>query len=111
MSGRARRRLAAIFMLLAAAAPIGNIASAETVRIDVKSLAFTPAEVTARVGDTIEWVNDDFVAHTATARNGEWDVKLAPHATGRTIVKGSGKVEYYCRYHPNMKGQVTIAPR
>lgn len=110
MSGRAWRRLVAITLLLAAGAPIGNIASAETVRIDVKSLAFTPAEITARVGDTIEWVNGDFVAHTATARNGEWDVKLAPHATGRTVAKSPGKVEYYCRYHPNMKGQVTIAP-
>jgi plastocyanin len=110
MSGRARRPLAAITMLLAAAAPIANIASAETVRIEVKSLAFTPAEITAHVGDTIEWLNDDFVAHTATARNGEWDVKLAPHATGRTVARSSGKVEYYCRYHPNMKGQVTIVP-
>ena len=111
MSGWARRQLAVITLLLAAAAPIGNTASGATVRIEVKSLAFTPAEITARVGDTIEWLNDDFVAHTATARNGEWDVKLAPHASGRTVVNGSGKVEYYCRYHPNMKGQVTIAPR
>ena len=97
-------------MLFAAVAPIGNIASAGTLRVEVKSLAFTPAEISARVGDTIEWVNDDFVAHTATARSGEWDVKLAPHATGRTVAKSSGKVEYYCRYHPAMKGQVTIVP-
>jgi plastocyanin len=55
-------------------------------------------------------VNDDFVAHSATARNGGWDVMLPPHQTGRTIVKKPGKVEYYCRYHPNMKGEVTIAP-
>ena len=97
-------------MLLAAASPAGSGALAETIRVDVKNLAFAPAAITARVGDTIEWVNNDFVAHTATARNGDWDVKLAPHATGRTVVKKPGKVEYYCRYHPNMKGEVTIAP-
>jgi plastocyanin len=26
--------------------------------------------VSAQVGDTIEWTNADFVAHTATARDG-----------------------------------------
>ena len=55
-------------------------------------------------------MNNDFVAHSATARNGDWDVMLPPHQTGRTFVKKPGKVEYYCRYHPNMKGEVTIAP-
>jgi len=65
----------------------------------------------AHVGDTIEWVNDDFVIHTATARDGTWDVKLPPHATGRTVVKGLGTVAYYCRYHPNMKGEITVKPR
>jgi plastocyanin len=55
-------------------------------------------------------VNGDFIVHTATARNGDWDVKLGPHATGQTVVQKPGKIEYYCRYHPNMKGEVTIAP-
>ena len=38
----------------------------------MEKLAFVPAQVSAHVGDTIEWVNADFVAHTATARNGAW---------------------------------------
>jgi len=96
--------------MLAAAAPPGSLAAAETIHVAVKSLAFTPAAITAHVGDTIEWANDDFVAHTATARNGKWDVQLAPHATGQTLLKQPGEVEYYCRYHPNMKGSITIAP-
>lgn len=86
-------------------------AQADTLRVQIKGLAFSPAEVQARVGDTIEWVNDDFVAHTATARGGQWDVKLAPHGTGRVVAATAGKVEYYCRYHPNMKGAVSIVPR
>jgi plastocyanin len=104
------RALKVVTVLLAAASPAGSGAVAETIRVEVKNLGFAPAAVTAHVGDTIEWVNDDFVAHTATARNGDWDVKLPPHQTGRPVVKKPGKVEYYCRYHPNMKGEVTIAP-
>ena len=111
MTGDARRMLGVAAVLLAIAAPIGSAGSAETIRVEVKGLAFAPARIAARVGDTIEWVNRDFVAHTATARDGQWDVQLPPHATGRTLVKRSGKIAYYCRYHPNMKGTITVAPK
>jgi plastocyanin len=30
-------------------------------------LVFNPADITVRVGDTIEWANADFIDHTATA--------------------------------------------
>jgi plastocyanin len=110
MTRRQLRALGIVAVLLAAASSAGRGALAETIRVEIKSLAFAPVAITAHVGDTIEWVNDDFVAHSATARNGDWDVMLSPHQTGRTFVKKSGKIEYYCRYHPNMKGEVTIAP-
>jgi len=110
MTRRQLRARGIVAVLLAAASPAGRGALAETIRVEVKSLAFAPAAITAHVGDTIEWVNDDFVAHSATARNGDWDVMLPPHQTYRTFVKKPGKIEYYCRYHPNMKGEVTIAP-
>jgi plastocyanin len=111
MTDRFQRPLRATAVPLAIAALMGNIASAETVRIEVKALAFAPAQITAHVGDTIEWVNDDFVVHTATARDGQWDVKLPPHATGRTVVNGPGTVPYYCRYHPNMKAEISVVRR
>ena len=57
MTREFRPPLRAIAVLLAIAAGIGNIASAATIRVGVKDLAFAPAHITARVGDTIEWVN------------------------------------------------------
>jgi len=87
-----------------AAAPV----RAETVRIEVKALAFSPVQVTAHVGDTLEWVNADFVAHTATAKNNEFDVSLSAGKSGRAVLKKPGKVDYFCRFHPNMAGQVTV---
>lgn len=100
--------LRSIGFAVASALVAANLAHAETIRIEAKGLGFLPAAVPAHVGDVIEWVNDDFVAHTATARNGEWDVKLPPHATGSAEAKTPGKIEYYCRYHPNMKGEITV---
>jgi plastocyanin len=83
--------------------------AAATVRVNVDKLAFTPAEISARVGDTIEWVNTDFLAHTATARGKEWDIMIAPNKTGRVALKRAGNIDYYCRFHPNMSGRISIA--
>jgi len=96
--------------LLGIAVPVWTFASAETIRVEVKGLAFIPAQIKARVGDTIEWANEDFVAHTATARDGAWDVMLPPHTLDRIVLKRPGQFEYYCRYHPNMKGEIDVAP-
>ena len=85
-------------------------AQAETIQITLENLGFVPAEVSAKVGDTIEWINKDVFAHTATARNGDFDVTTPPKKTVTSVLKKAGSVEYYCRYHPNMKAVLTIAP-
>jgi plastocyanin len=84
-------------------------AHAETIRVSIDKLEYSPAEITAKVGDTVEWVNKDFVAHTATVR-GDWDVMIAANETASIVLKKTGDVQYYCRFHPNMKGRVSIAP-
>jgi plastocyanin len=86
-------------------------AHAETVQIAMDKLVFSPAEVNASVGDTIEWVNNDILAHTATAQNGDWDVAIAAKKTVSFVLKKAGTIEYYCRYHPNMKGRIVIVPK
>jgi plastocyanin len=93
----------------AALAVVASRAAAETIRINVDKLAFTPAEVSIHAGDTIEWVNGDFLAHTATARSKEWDVTIPPNKTGWVMLKRAGEIEYYCRFHPNMVGRISVA--
>jgi plastocyanin len=66
--------------------------------------------VSAKVGDTIEWTNQDFVAHSATTRSGEWDVTVAAHQSARRVLSKAEIVDYYCRFHPNMHGTIIIAP-
>jgi plastocyanin len=83
------------------------LALGETIRIEAKGMTFEPAEVSAHVGDTIEWTNSDFVAHTATARNRDWDILLPPHSVRQMALKKSGGIEYYCRFHPTMKGKIS----
>ena len=85
-------------------------AHAETIQITMENLVISPAEASAKVGDTIEWVNKDIFAHTATARNGDWDVTLQPKKSAVLVLKRAGAVDYYCRFHPNMKATLTVAP-
>jgi plastocyanin len=85
-------------------------AHAATIQIVMQDLVFAPIEVSAKVGDTIEWVNKDVFVHTATARNGDFDVNLPPKKTVTSVLNKAGTVEYYCRFHPNMKAVLKIAP-
>jgi plastocyanin len=105
---RSRRLVlaAALLSLAAMAVP----AHAATIQIVMENLVISPAEASVKAGDTIEWINKDVFAHTATARNGDFDVTIPPKKTVTSVVKKPGTVEYYCRFHPNMKAVLTIAP-
>jgi plastocyanin len=85
-------------------------AHAATITITMEKLVISPAEATAKVGDTIELVNKDVLAHTATAKNGDFDVMMPPNKTVTYVLKKAGTVDYYCRFHPNMKATLKIAP-
>ena len=85
-------------------------AHADTIQVVIDKLMFSPAEIKAKVGDTIEWVNKDILAHTATVR-GDWDVMIAANKSASVVLKNAGAVEYYCQFHPNMKGQIIVVPK
>jgi plastocyanin len=85
-------------------------AQAATIQISMENLVISPAEAAAKVGDTIEWVNRDLLVHTATARNGDWDVTIPPKKTVTLVLKKAGMIDYYCRFHPNMKATLAVAP-
>ena len=85
-----------------------SAAASEVVHITIHDLAFSPAEVNAKVGDTIEWVNSDFVDHTATAKGGAWDVAVATGKSAQFKLVQPGTVAYYCKIHPNMTGTIHV---
>lgn len=95
--------LAFSLTLLAGIAP----AWAGTVTVTIDKLVFSPVNVEVKVGDTIEWVNKDPFPHTATVKGG-WDVTVPPKKTGSVTVQKAGSFDYFCRFHPNMKGHVTV---
>ena len=75
----------------------------------VKELAFSPASIELHVGDTVEWVNQDILVHSATADDGSFDTELALGGRSRVAVKTPGVIAYHCRFHPGMKGELHVS--
>lgn len=102
--------------LLAAAMILGLIgagprpAAAAVLRIVIENIAYHDVPATAHVGDVVVWVNKDFVDHTATARDGSFNVLLPAGKTVRMTLKRAGKVAFYCRFHPQMTGTIVVLP-
>lgn len=81
-----------------------------TVTIDATS--FSPAALTIRPGDTVEWVNKDVIPHTATAaQKGGFDSgEIAAGKSWRHTFKSKGIVPYVCTFHPTMSGGLRVLP-
>jgi plastocyanin len=90
------------FAAIPATAPATT--QAPTVHVIVlDKMMFGPMPTGVRAGDIIEWANHDIFEHSATARDGSFDVDLKPGATVRTTAK-AGSFAFFCKFHPGMTG-------
>ena len=96
---------AAAAMLLPAAA----VAEARIHTVVMAKMKFGPAPSGLKVGDTIEWVNEDIFRHTATDADGSFDVDLAAGAKGRSRLGKAGTIQVRCRFHPGMTMRLSVA--
>jgi plastocyanin len=120
MAAGTRRRLAlgAVALGLALWGVIllaGSLGAAEaapkpathTVTIDATS--YSPRTLTVHPGDTVVWVNQDLIAHTATAKNGSFESgDIPPGKSWKYAVRSEGLFAYACDYHVTMKGTLRV---
>lgn len=97
-------------LAIAAGALLVAPATAATLHRSIHDMSFGASPIAAHTGDEIEWTNNDFVAHSVTARDGGFDVTIGPGKTGRITLTKPGKVAFFCRFHPTMTGVVDVAP-
>jgi plastocyanin len=93
---------AALLALPFAGAPAA--AAPATYTVVIEKMKFGPLPANLHAGDTIVWVNRDMFLHSATARDGSFNVNLPPRTSARSIVPRKGAVAFFCRYHPGMTG-------
>ena len=79
-------------------------------QVEVKDLAFTPPQLTVRVGEKVTWRFGDSTTHTVTADDSSFD--SGGHSAGETFdhtFEAAGTVAYHCTIHRSMKGTVTVS--
>lgn len=79
--------------------------------VEIKNFAFSPSTLTVKVGNTVNWTNQDSVGHSATADDGSFDTGvLAQGESNDVTFTEAGTFSYHCTPHPNMKATVVVEP-
>lgn len=82
----------------------------DVVQISMQNIQFNPKSVTAKVGQTVRWTNDDSVAHDVKATSGA-SFKSSLFGKGgsyETKLTKPGTIAYVCTIHPGMDGTITV---
>ncbi len=87
----------------------GVVGTGEAVRTVIRSMTYPRKRIEIAVGTTIEWTNQDPLAHTVTADDGSFDSGLIqPGDKWRYTFTAPGTFDFYCTPHPFMKGVVVV---
>ncbi len=112
--GRRDQRPAETENPAAAAASPGELPSSvdeasATVRVNMKDLAFSPATLRIKVGQTVEWVNGDPLTHTVAADDKSWGSGFVnQNGRYRHRFTAAGSFPYHCEPHPQMRATVIV---
>lgn len=88
----------------------GTAGGSGPVVVEMKSIQFSPKEVTVKPGQTIRWENLDTVDHDVKADSG---ASFASDSFGRGgtfeyTPDKAGTIQYECTLHPGMVGTIQV---
>jgi plastocyanin len=92
--------------LLLAGSPAATAPRSYTIVIE--KLKFGPLPAELHKGDSIVWVNRDFLRHSATAADHSFDADLPAGAKATIVLRKTGTIPFVCRYHPGMRGVLHV---
>ena len=78
--------------------------------VKMQNIQFSPKSITAKVGQTVKWSNDDSVDHNVTATSGA-TFKSSTFGSGGTYSfkpTKAGTIQYVCTIHPGMTGTLVV---
>lgn len=95
-----------------AATPAASGASDEvgTHEVVIANFAYSPAELTVKVGESVTFTNQDPTPHTATAKDRDV-LQTGTLDQGESVTitfDKPGTYEYFCEFHPDMKGVIIV---
>jgi len=77
----------------------------------MKKLTFSPASVTAKVGQTVQWTNQDTPPHNVVYVSGPKFASSPTLNTGgqfKLKLTQAGSIHYICSIHPFMKATIVV---
>jgi len=89
---------------------MAGTAQAAEVQIIISDFAFSPETLTIKVGDTVEFVNEDGIPHSG-AREGKdgFDTQVLNQGQSKKITFSKpGEYTYNCSIHPSMSGKIIV---
>jgi amicyanin len=94
----------------AAAGACAPSSTAGTVTVKIANFAFDPPTVTAKVGDTVTWTNNDSTQHTATVNSDQscTTPNIDNGASSGITFTAAGTYDYHCKIHPTMTGKIEV---
>jgi plastocyanin len=107
MTRRAALRAAPAFM---AALGTRALAEPQVHVIVIAGMKFGTTDDPIHVGDTVSFENHDMFRHTATARDGTFDIDLTAGKEERVTLEKAGTIDIYCRFHPGMTAKLVVVP-
>lgn len=94
-----------------ASSAAGAPSSGATIQVAMKNIAFIPKVAQAKVGQTVQWVNDDAPAHNVTYVGGPKFTSsslMPPGAKFSVKLTQPGTIRYVCTIHPGMTGTIVV---
>jgi OOP family OmpA-OmpF porin len=73
----------------------------------MKNFAFSPSTLTAKVGETITFKNEDTTQHNVKI-NGQESGPIDPGKDWTVKIDKAGAYPFSCTIHPSMTGQLTV---
>ncbi len=78
----------------------------------MKNLAFSPATINAKVGQTVQWTNQDTPQHNVVYVSGPKFTSSANLNSGgqfKLKLTQPGTIHYICSIHPFMKATIVVS--
>jgi len=77
--------------------------------VEIRDFRFVPEHLSVKPDDTIRFINRDLAPHTATADDASWSTdELKRGEAGLITVRARMLGDYFCAYHPHMKGKLIV---
>jgi plastocyanin len=92
---------------------VGSSGSADVVaasRVTIQTVKYSPEAVEIKTGETVEWINNDLTPHTVTSQTGSElnSGSIEPGSSWSHKFDQAGTFPYYCTFHTEMKGTITV---